>query len=191
MKGRESGMPPQEVWESFFSPAQMLGMMELDETVGDVVEFGCGYGTFTIPAARRVKGTVHAIDIDAEMVEATRNEAKKLGLHNVNVILRDFLVEGTGFPDANADYALLFNILHIEHPETMLNEAWRVLKIIGRLGMTHWNYDSSTPRGPALSIRPTPEQCIAWASSAGFGHPRQYDLKPYHWGIVMEKGARR
>jgi SAM-dependent methyltransferase len=187
MKGRESGMPPQEVWDSFFSPAEVLGVLGLDETVGDVVEFGCGYGTFTIPAARIVRGTVYAIDVEPEMVETTKREAQRQGLHNVNVILRDFLEDGTGLRDASVDYAMLFNILHIEHPEKMLSEARRILKDKGKLGITHWNYDPSTPRGPSLSIRPKPEQCIAWASETGFGRPRRCDLKPYHYGIVMQK----
>lgn len=184
-------MPSQEVWEGFFNPARALAAMELDQTVDNVVEFGCGYGTFTIPAAGIVTGAVHAIDIDAEMAETTRNAAKKSGLRNINVMRRDFLAEGTGLRDASVDYAMLFNILHIEYPERMLTEAWRVLTVKGRLGMIHWNYDSSTPRGPSMSIRPTPAQCIAWASAAGFSRPRQHDVTPYHYGIVMEKEARQ
>jgi ubiquinone/menaquinone biosynthesis C-methylase UbiE len=180
-------MPPKGVWEGFFSPAEVLSVMELDGSADDVVEFGCGYGTFTIAAASVVKGIVHAIDIDADMVEATNREARSRGLRNVNAILRDFLADGTGLKDASVDYAMLFNILHVEHPDTMLGEAWRVLKGNGRLGMIHWNYDSSTPRGPSMAIRPTPEQCVEWASAAGFWKPRVYDLKPYHYGIVMEK----
>jgi ubiquinone/menaquinone biosynthesis C-methylase UbiE len=93
--------------------------------------------------------------------------------------------------DAGVDYAMLFNILHIKHPENMLQEARRVLKPGGQLGMMHWKHDSSTPRGPSMAIRPKPEQCIAWATAAGFRHPRRYDLKPYHYGIVMKKAATR
>jgi hypothetical protein len=32
---------------------------------GDAVEFGCGYGTFTIVAAPRIGGIVYALDIDS------------------------------------------------------------------------------------------------------------------------------
>ena len=58
MKGRESGMPPKEMWEGFFSPVETLNIMGL-KGARDVMEFGCGYGTFTIPVAKMVKGTVY------------------------------------------------------------------------------------------------------------------------------------
>ena len=99
------------------------------------------------------------------------------------------MAAGTGLPDGSVDYGMLFNILHIEHPEILLKESWRILRNGGKLGIIHWNYDSSTPRGPSMNIRPKPEQCIAWAEEVGFTDPDQYDLKPYHYGIVMRKGA--
>lgn len=70
MKGRESGMPSQDVWEGFFSPSKTLQIMGLDESVMGAVEFGCGYGTFTIPAAKIISGVVHAIDIDLDITTA-------------------------------------------------------------------------------------------------------------------------
>ena len=38
---------------------------EYEPILGDVAELGCGYGTFTLPLARRIGGTVHTLDIDA------------------------------------------------------------------------------------------------------------------------------
>lgn len=189
MKGRESGMPQKEMWEGFFSPDRILEIMKLDRHVHDVVEFGCGYGTFTIPAARIVKGTVYAIDIEADMVHATEKETGKAGLHNVKTILRDFMAKGTGLKDASVDYVMLFNILHIEHPEILLKESYRILRPEGKLGIIHWDYDPATPRGPLMDIRPKPEQCIVWAEEAGFVNSEQFDLQPYHYGIVMRKGT--
>ncbi len=187
MKGRESGMPSKEMWEGFFNPAEILTVMGLDGHIVDAVEFGCGYGTFTIPAARIIRGTIHAFDIDEEMVSATKKEAEKEGLKNVHTILRDFMAEGTGLEAESVDYVMLFNILHIDDPEIMLREAWRILKPNGKLSIIHWNYDPFTPRGPSMDIRLKPEQCFQLAEEAGFSHPRQHDLKPYHYGIVMRK----
>lgn len=191
MKGRESGMPPEEMWEEFFNPTGILAVMEADDHVVDAMEFGCGYGTFTIPAAKIIRGRIHALDIEEEMISATKKEAEKEGLKNVNTILRDFMAEGTGLEAGSVDYVMLFNILHIDNPEIMLREAWRILKPNGKLGIIHWNYDPSTPRGPSMDIRPKPEQCIQWAKEAGFSRPEQHDLKPYHYGIVMRKDLLR
>ncbi|MDP3143663.1 MAG: class I SAM-dependent methyltransferase, partial [Candidatus Omnitrophota bacterium] len=85
----------------------------------------------------------------------------------------------------SVDYAMLFNILHLENPVGLLRETERILKKGGKVGITHWNYDPTTPRGPSMDIRPKPEQCIEWAGKAGFADPQQFDLKPYHYGIVM------
>ena len=190
MKGRESGMPKKEMWERFFHPAKVLKALGLDEKINDVAEFGCGYGTFTMPAARTVKGTIYAIDIEADMVHGTEKEAGRAGLRNIKTILRDFMAEGTGLKDASVDYVMLFNILHLEKPVSLLLEAYRILKKGGKAGIIHWNYDPSTPRGPAMDIRPRPEQCIEWAKQAGFTEPTQFDLKPYHYGILLSKKDR-
>lgn len=187
MKGRQSGMPPKEMWEGFFSPAEILSVMGLDDHVIDAVEFGCGYGTFTISAAKIIRGKIHALDIEEEMISATKKEVEKEGLKNVNSMLRDFMAKGTGLKAESVDYVMLFNILHIDNPEIMLREAWRILKPTGKLGVIHWNYDPSTPRGPSMSIRLKPEQCLQLAREAGFSQPQQHDLRPYHYGIVMRK----
>lgn len=187
MKIRDSGMPDQEMWNGFFSPAKTLETLGLDSSAHNTVEFGCGYGTFTIPAAKIIKGKIYALDIEPDMISATENEAKKQGLSNVRAILRDFITDGSGLPDESVDYAMLFNILHLENPMVLINEAKRILRRDGKLGIIHWNYDPKTPRGPSMDIRPKPEDCVRWAESAGFGGAVRHDLKPYHYGIVLKK----
>ena len=187
MKGGESGMPEETIWERFFEPEKVLNILQLDKSIQDVAEFGCGYGTFTIPPAKMISGKIYALDIEPEMIEITQRKARENKLSNVETILRDFMADGSGLGDKSVDYIMLFNILHLEDPEKLLKEAHRILKYDGRIGIIHWNYDSSTPRGPSMKIRPKPEQCIEWATNVGFSGPKMYDLKPYHYGIVMEK----
>ena len=189
MKTRESGMPDEPTWASFFSPERTLRELGLRPECGDVVDFGCGYGTFAIPAARIVTGTVHAIDIDPEMAKATAGRAEAARLGNVRVVCRDFVAAGTGLPDGSVGYAMLFNILHCECPNALLREAWRVLTASGTLGVMHWRYDPNTPRGPSMPIRPRPEQCRAWAIEAGFEPMAMasVDLPPHHYGLTLRK----
>ena len=187
MKARESGMPLEELWSKFFEPKRILKKLGIDRTVRDIADFGCGYGTFTIPTAQVVKGRVYAIDIEPHMVKETKRKAEERKLGNVKTIVRDFVSDGSGLENESVDYVMLFNILHLNNPETLLREANRILRKGGKLGIIHWNYDSTTPRGPPMEIRPKPEQCINWAGNSGFNHPITYNLKPYHYGIVMEK----
>jgi ubiquinone/menaquinone biosynthesis C-methylase UbiE len=189
MKVRESGMPAEEMWEAFFSPTETLQALGLRPGMANVVDFGCGYGTFTIPAAQLITGTVHAFDIEQGMIDATRNKARQHNLENVLLYLRDFVSDGTGLPNVSVDYVMLYNILHAEEPTRLLSEAFRILRDGGTVGIMHWNYDPETPRGPPMSIRPRPEQCAMWAKSVGFTITKQHiDLPPYHYGIVAEKG---
>ena len=152
-----------------------------------MADFGCGYGTFTIPAARIISGKIYAFDIEPEMIKAVKRKAKTLNLGNVEAIVRDFISEGSGLKDASVDYVFLFNILHLEKPESLLKESYRILKPGGKVGIIHWNYDSTTPRGPPMEIRPRPEQCRSWAESVGFIFDQKLDLKPYHYGLVLIK----
>jgi ubiquinone/menaquinone biosynthesis C-methylase UbiE len=189
MKTRESGMPPEQMWDEFFDPPSILRKLGLKQGCRNVLEFGCGYGTFTIPAAQIIRGIVHALDIDPEMLVNTQVKADAANLQNIELSLHDFAAEGTGMPVASMDYVMLFNILHAEERMTLLKEAWRVLELHGRLAIIHWNYDANTPRGPSMTIRPRPEDCRAWAEQVGFRllPPGLIDLPPYHYGFVFEK----
>jgi ubiquinone/menaquinone biosynthesis C-methylase UbiE len=135
-----------------------------------------------------VRGNVYALDIEPEMVDLTAAQAKGAGVGNVRATVKDFVAQGTGLPDGSVAYAMLFNILHAEQPAVMLREAHRVLAGDGMLGIMHWKYDASTPRGPSMEIPPRPEQCREWAVAAGFEMSGAIvALPPFHYGMVMRK----
>ena len=192
-QGRDSGMPAAEQWESYFDAAGILESLGCCHVKGDAVEFGSGYGTFTIAAAQRTSGLVYALDIDPLMVAATAARVSRAGLKNVIVEQRDFVTEGCGREPQSSSFALLFNILHIEDPVDLLKEAYRVLRPGGLVGVIHWNYDIRTPRGPPLNIRPRPEQCRAWGEEAGLRWVRNEVLPgaPWHWGMVLVRTPER
>ncbi len=200
MKTRESSMPEAPLWESFFTPDAVLRALGLAPTHRAVADFGCGYGTFTIPAAKIISGAggsggaggggiVHALDIDPAMVAATIARANNDGYTNINAITRDFVAEGTGLPQGSVNYVMLFNILHAELPEVILREAQRILAPGGLLAIMHWNHDPATPRGPSLAIRPRPAECRQWALNIGFETVTTdpIALPPYHYGIIMRR----
>jgi len=187
LKIRESDMPKEEEWNKFFDPTKTLMLLGLNSGVENVADFGCGYGTFTIPAAKIISGKIYAFDIEPEMIEIVKRKAKTLNLGNVEAVIRDFMSEGSGLQDASVDFVFLFNILHLEKPKSLLSESCRILKHGGKVGIIHWNYDPTTPRGPPMAIRPKPDQCRRWAESVGFVFEKKFDLKPYHYGLVLKK----
>lgn len=191
MKGRDSGMPDEVLWSSFFDgDAALVALWGAGPVRGDVVEFGCGYGTFTLPAARRTDGIVTALDIEPEMVANVRKQAAERNLTNIRAEVRDFVANGTGLADASQRHAMIFNLLHLEDPVSLLREALRTLQPGGTLAVIHWRSDIPTPRGPSLSIRPRPEQCAAWIVQAGFSSIAAVDLQPScpcHFGLIASR----
>ncbi len=187
MKVRDSGMPDELSWERLFDVRLILDRLGV-VGLSDVTELGCGYGTFTVPVARRVTGTLHGYDMDGAMVARTRERAAEAGLPNVVIERRDVLADGFGVPLGSQDGCLLFNILHHDQPVAMLSAAAGTLRPHGRVFVIHWRHDAGTPRGPDLSIRPRPEQVVAWAGSAGLSCLRGevHDLPPWHYGLVLQ-----
>lgn len=117
---RESSMPPQDYWESLFDIELILDRFGL---TGEIAELGCGYGTFTLPLARRTDGTVHTIDIDPQMVDLVRHRAAAQGISNIDARVRDVTTAGFGLAESSCDGCLLFNILHGESPVELIREA--------------------------------------------------------------------
>jgi SAM-dependent methyltransferase len=185
MKLRDSGMPDEGFWETLFDVTTVMDRLEIDQHTGDAVELGCGYGTFTLPVAGRISGILRTFDIDPEMIARTRQRAITARISNIVAELRDVFVEGFGVPDASQDACLLFNILHCEEPQCLLREAARVLRKGGKLLVIHWRPDPATPRGPALDIRPAPQQIVGWVSEIGSFEPpgTPLDLPPWHYGL--------
>ena len=187
MKLRESGMPEEPYWETLFDIDLILNRLEIDHRTGDVVELGCGYGTFTIPVARRITGILRTYDIDVAMVERTRQRALVETLTNIMGQVRDVFGAGFGVAAASQDACLLFNILHCEEPIRLLSEAARVVRPGGFIHVIHWRHDPTTPRGPSLEIRPRPEQIASWAKETHFleSISPAFDLPPWHYGLRL------
>lgn len=187
MKVRDSGMPNEEMWSEFFDARNILLQMQLSAVMENIVDLGSGYGTFSIPAAQITKGTVHAFDIEPEMIDLLKTKSNKLHLNNIKLHLKDFIADGSGLPDKSIDYVMLFNILHHSEPKQILNETYRILKPGAKAGIIHWRSDISTPRGPQPEMRPKPDECIKWAVESGFTINKEMILEPYHFGIIINK----
>ena len=180
-------MPAEEYWETLLNVPLILDALGIDGRLRDVVELGCGYGTFSIPIAQRISGDLFAFDIDPLMIARTRERAGAVEAGNVVLRERDVMESGFGLPAGSIDAVLLFNILHCESPQTLLRHAVEVLRTGGHVLVIHWQCDSRTPRGPDLAIRPTPEQILAWAQTTGKLSALEgaIELPPWHYGLKL------
>jgi len=187
---RESGMPAEDYWETLLDPEETLNRLGFQPALHPTaIELGCGYGTFTIPVARRVNKLI-AFDIDASMVGRTQCRIESQDIGNVIVSNRDVVKMGYGLAPEGCHAVLLFNILHCVNPVDMLRQAALQLKPgHGVLYATHWRHDPSTPRGPPLAIRPKPENLLEWAHATGMLRAKSgpIDCPPWHYGWVFER----
>lgn len=191
MKLRESGMPEEAYWETLLDVSLILDRLGISRQLRDVVELGCGYGTFTLPVAKRISGVLTTFDIEPEMVERTRQRAAQAGVGNVLYVVDDVFANGFGGAPTSKDACLLLNILHCEQPVKLLAEAVRVVRPSGFVYVIHWRFDTATPRGPSMNIRPRPEQIVNWAEEAGLVASSEgiLDLPPWHYGIRLQRPA--
>jgi len=107
-----------------------------------VLDFGCGSGNYTIPAAKVVgeQGVVYVIDEDKEDLNQLMNKAKSMGLKNIIKIKASGKSE-IALSNESVDVVLLYDILHYYYfPKEvdrrhLLSEVCRVLKPNGLLSL--------------------------------------------------------
>jgi SAM-dependent methyltransferase len=103
---------------------------------GDIVlDFGCGSGNYTIPAARIVgeEGRVYAIDKDGRDLGKLMRKANSEGLKNIEKMETSGKLK-IDLEDESVDVVLLYDILHYYYfPKAsdrrrLLPEVYRILK---------------------------------------------------------------
>jgi demethylmenaquinone methyltransferase/2-methoxy-6-polyprenyl-1,4-benzoquinol methylase/phosphoethanolamine N-methyltransferase len=136
-------------WARFYDAATWLLMMGKERDVREmtldlaglgprqqVLDVGCGTGSLTIAAQRRVgpTGAVHGLDAAPEMIEVARRKAARAG---VEVDFRAGVVEDLPFPDASFDVVLSSLMVHHLPGDDLKRRGFaemrRVLKPGGRL----------------------------------------------------------
>ncbi|MEI6105450.1 MAG: metalloregulator ArsR/SmtB family transcription factor [Opitutae bacterium] len=96
-----------------------------------VADLGAGEGLVSQLIAHRAE-RVWCIDNSVKMVEVGTELAKKNGLGNLTYKLGD--IEQVPLPDKSVDLAILSQALHhASHPQTAVDEAYRILKPGGQL----------------------------------------------------------
>ena len=135
-----------KIWD-FFAPRWKI-LKEVGIKSGfNVLDYGCGPGSYVIPAAKLVgpSGNVYALDIHPLATQKIQNIASKKRLTNVETIQSDCR---TGLEDESIDVVLLYDTFHdLADPQGVLQELHRVLKSEGTLSFNdhHMKEDEIVP----------------------------------------------
>jgi len=118
--------------DALIPPHRVLNEVELRPGT-QILDFGCGPGSFSVAAAQLVgeSGKVFALDIHPLAIEKVQKLASEIGLTNIKTVLSDCK---TGLPNESIDVILLYHAFHdFKDPNSVLSELHRVLKVDGVL----------------------------------------------------------
>jgi len=124
--------------------------IELLERIGigrgqTVLDFGCGYGVYTIPVAKIVgeQGRVYALDKDKEALDTLMQKARSACLMNIERMETSGELE-IELADETVDVVLLFDVFHSFYfPQPgdrrrLLGEIRRIMKPSAFLSISVW-----------------------------------------------------
>jgi ubiquinone/menaquinone biosynthesis C-methylase UbiE len=156
-----------------------------------VLDFGCGSGHYTIPAARVVgaEGRVYAWDREKEVLEKLRQEARERGISNIEA---EHTAGGWKIdsPDRSFDAVLAYDVLHyLEERELLFREFHRVLKREGFLSVypKHRRDDYPLSHLAGISL----EEIVAEIERSGFAWQGSFPERlihdeGYNPGIILK-----
>jgi ubiquinone/menaquinone biosynthesis C-methylase UbiE len=142
------------------------------------VDLGCGAGTLSFPLLLAVgeEGKVYAVDSDERMIEHIRTKNPP---PNLVPVKSD--ADRTGLEDRTADFCFMVLLLHeVEEPDSVMTEAFRLLKPGGRALVLEWRVDLDIPH-PPVNERINREQIEQLFEQAGFSGFEYTDWSRSHY----------
>jgi ubiquinone/menaquinone biosynthesis C-methylase UbiE len=110
-----------------------------------VLDFGCGSGTYSIPAARLVgeNGRIYSLDVSRGALDKLSRKAEKEGLDNIVTVLSSGNVE-IPIDDETQNHVLLIDVLQeISDKEPLFKEIYRILKPDGLMTIYPMHVESN------------------------------------------------
>jgi SAM-dependent methyltransferase len=126
----------------------VLGALTSRHVAADarILDVGCGDGALSGLLAIRTKAQIEGIDVEPLSIELARQEFARRGLAG-----RFTLIDGYDYPFEDGSFSAVVcsdAIEHVQKPEAMLAEMWRVLAPGGRLVVTTPVRYTEIPRDP-------------------------------------------
>lgn len=165
---------------------------QFDLGVGSYVgDFGAGPGFYSFAAAEAIgsSGKVYAIDVQKDLLDKLKNEAKNIRhLNNIDIVWADLEhVGGTRLRENSLDAILSVNVFfQLEKKDNACLEIKRVLKPGGRVLVIDWmsSYGGMGPQSKNVFLE---EDAIKLFEKHGFKQDRIINAGAHHYGIIFRK----
>jgi ubiquinone/menaquinone biosynthesis C-methylase UbiE len=174
---------------AFVRPEEVVKNFGLEPGMA-VADFGCGSGHWTIAAAKLLgkSGTVYAIDVQKELLQAIKSYAEVNNLKNIEIIRADLeAAEGSHLANGSLDFIIISNILfQADNRGQIAKEAFRVLKNKGKVAVIEWleSFGGLGPRPEDIISR---DDCKKIFLGEGFVLAREFNPGEYHYGMIFYK----
>ncbi len=134
-------------------------------------------------------GKVYAIDVQKEMLEKLRNEAKNVRhLNNIDIVWADLdNLGGTRLKENSMDAVIVANVFfQLQKKDNTCLEIKRILKPGGRVLLVDWA-SSFGNMGPQQSDVFTESKAQELFLKHGFKEDRSISAGEQHYGIIFRK----
>lgn len=156
-----------------------------------VADFGAGSGFYSFSAAEAVgeTGKVYAVDVQKDLLEKLKNEARNIRhLNNIDIVWADLEhVGGTRLRESSMDAVMVANVFfQLEKKDNACLEMKRILKPNGRVLFVDWA-SSFGGIGPQPQDVFTEEMAKKLFLKHGFKEDRIIGAGAQHYGIIFRK----
>jgi SAM-dependent methyltransferase len=177
--------PERRTW---LPPAEVVNLLQLEPgmTVADV---GAGTGYLSLPIAEKLagRGTVKAVDFEAQMLAVIRAKLDR-SAQPLPVEVMEGAANSTGLPAQSCDRVLLGMIWHeLDNRDEVLREMSRILRPGGLLAILDWRDDVTRPPGPPAEHRVGVSALREELVAAGWRDLETHFVGPYSY-IVTATG---
>jgi len=131
-----------------------------------VLDFGCGEGHYSIPAAKVAgeKGRIYALDNDKQALTKLIKLIKKNNLKNIEVIKRE---SKTSLENNSVDFVLCYDVIHyLKDRAVIYSELHRVLRPRGIFSLYPKHHKNDLPLMELAQMKL--EEIIREVEEAGF-----------------------
>ncbi len=173
----------------FAEPLKVVRQLKLK--LGDhVADFGAGSGYYTHAISQIVgdEGRVYAIDVQDELLEELKQNARRSGINNIEIIHGDLEAErGSRLRDNSVDAVLISNLLFQTHNQSLIaKEAMRILKDGGVVLCVEWQ-ESFGGIGPPDKYVVEPDVVTSIFYNENSVLDREINTGRHHYGLVFRK----
>ena len=151
-----------------------------------VADIGCGPGYFAIPLGKHVfDGKVYALDVQQEMLDATKEELERVQLTNVELVLSQ--EEKLPLEDDSLDGAFAAFVVHeAKAPRALLQETLRCLRKGGWLAILEW-HKREMEEGPPLEERIDELELWEMAKDVGLRFTSRHTLNDSQYMFLLRR----